>query len=90
MPLRTLESFTLEVYCHERNFQRLDRVQELAAEKGPSVPQIALAWVLAQPLEVYPLVGAANGEEMEANIEAMDIALTPAEADWLDLRTDQR
>ena len=85
-----LESFTLEVYCHEPNFKRLDRAEELAREKGLTVPQIALAWVLAQPLDVYPLVGAANGDEMQANVEAMEVELTQAEADWLDLRAQTR
>jgi aryl-alcohol dehydrogenase-like predicted oxidoreductase len=85
-----LESFTLEVYCHEPNFKRLDRAEELALEKGVSVPQIALAWVLAQPLDVYPLIGAANGDEMQANIEAMELELNLAEVDWLDLRAEAR
>lgn len=85
-----LEGFVLDVYCHEPNFQRLDRVEELAAEKGKTVPQIALAWLLAQPLDIYPLIGAANGAEMDANIEAMDIQLTQQEVDWLDLRSDAR
>jgi aryl-alcohol dehydrogenase-like predicted oxidoreductase len=85
-----LESFTREVYCHEPNFRRLDRAEQLAAEKGKTVPQIALAWVLSQPLDVYPLIGAANVAEMEANIAAMQIRLTPAELDWLDLRVDER
>lgn len=85
-----IEGFTLEVYCHEPNFRRLDRVEELAAEKGRTVPQIALAWLLAQPLNIFPLIGAANGEEMDANIQAMSIELTPAEVEWLDLRCETR
>ena len=48
-----LEGYLVEVYCHEPNFQRLDRVEGLAAEKGKSVPQIALAWVLNQPLDIF-------------------------------------
>ena len=86
----SLESFTLEVYCHEPNFRRLDRAEEIAREKGLTVPQIALAWVLAQPLGVYPLVGAASGDEMQANVEAMEVELTQAEVDWLDLRAETR
>ncbi len=86
----TLESFTREVYCHEPNFRRLDRVEELAAAKGASVPQIALAWLLAQPLNVFPLIGAASAAEIDANIAAMQIRLTPAEVAWLDLQRDTR
>jgi aryl-alcohol dehydrogenase-like predicted oxidoreductase len=73
-------------YCHEINFQRLDRVTQLAAEKGVSVPQIALAWVLAQPLNVFALVGAADEGEIRGCVEAAEMELTAAECAWLDLR----
>jgi aryl-alcohol dehydrogenase-like predicted oxidoreductase len=39
-------------YCHEVNFERLDRVQILAKEKGATVPQIATAYIMSQPLNV--------------------------------------
>jgi len=77
-------------YCHEVNFQRLDRVRELAAEKGVTVPQIGLAYVFARPLNVFALVGAVNREECEANTAALDLDLTPAEAAWLNLESDTR
>jgi len=77
-------------YCHEVNFQRLDRAEELAAEKGVSVPQIALAYVLGQPLNLFALIGAANADEVAANVAALDITLTAAEMAWLDLRADER
>jgi aryl-alcohol dehydrogenase-like predicted oxidoreductase len=78
-------------YCHEVNFQRLDRATELAAEKGVSVPQIALAYVLAQPeLDLFPIVGAANADEIAANVAALEIALTADELAWLDLAREGR
>lgn len=77
-------------YCHEVNFQRLDRVRELAAEKNLTVPQVAMAWILNQPIEVYALVGAASPEEIEANAAVASLELTQAEIDWLDLRADKR
>jgi aryl-alcohol dehydrogenase-like predicted oxidoreductase len=83
------ESF-VNAYCHQANFQRLDRVRELAAEKGKTVAQIALAYVLHQSLDIFPLVGSASPEEFNANYEALDIQLTPAEMEWLDLRRQSR
>lgn len=77
-------------YCHEVNFQRLERAEQLAAEKGVSVPQIALAYVLGQPLNLFALIGAANADEVTANVAALDIVLTEAEMAWLDLRADER
>jgi aryl-alcohol dehydrogenase-like predicted oxidoreductase len=88
-----LDSFTadLEVrcvssYCYEENFRRLDRTLQLAGEKGLSVPQIALAYVMSQPLDIYALVGCANGDEFAANVAALAVQLTPEEMAWLDLR----
>ena len=77
-------------YCHEVNFQRLDRAAKLAAEKGASVPQIALAYVLGQPLNLFALIGAANADEIAANVAALELSLTDAEMAWLDLRADER
>ncbi len=74
-------------YAHEVNLQRLDRLHELAARRGCSVPQLALAWVVQQtPLQVHALVGAANADELKACVAALDLRLTPAELAWLDLR----
>jgi aryl-alcohol dehydrogenase-like predicted oxidoreductase len=77
-------------YCAEDNFQRLDRAEELALEKGVTVAQIALAYVLSQPLEIYALTGGATVAEIEANGAASEIKLTPAELAWLDLKAATR
>ncbi len=77
-------------YAHPVNFERLRRAQTLAEERGCTVPQIALAYVLTSPLNVFPLVGAANGDELRQNVAAFDIALTPRERDWLDLQVETR
>ena len=85
-----LDKACLTAYCHEVNMQRLDRAGELAQEKGVTVPQLALAYVLTSPMNVYPLVGAANREELAENVAALDIVLTPQERAWLDLESDSR
>ncbi len=92
-----LDSFTdwqdklcVDCYCYEDNFKRLDRVRALAAEKGVSVPQIAIAYVLNQPMMVFALVGCRNRSEFQSNVEAASLKLTPREIAWLELRTDTR
>lgn len=85
----TLDNACLQGYCYECNFERLDRVEILAAEKGMRVPNIALAYLVNQPLNIFPIVGAINKREMEENIKAMDIVLTKEELDWLNLKTDK-
>ena len=84
------EEHMIRCYVCEANWRRLDRAEELAAAKGVTVPQLALAWVMRQPLNLFALVGAFTPEEIQANLAALDLPLTPAECDWLDLRCDSR
>lgn len=86
-----LESFTayldrlcVQSYCYPENFARLERTQTLAAQRGVTVAQVAMAYVLAQPFTIFPLVGCANGAEYAANAAALDVVLTPAEIAWLE------
>ncbi|MDP6359783.1 MAG: aldo/keto reductase [Planctomycetota bacterium] len=71
-------------YCHEVNFQRLDRAMEMARQKGVSVPQIALAFVLNSRMNIFALVGAASREEIEQCVAVRDIRLSEAELTWLE------
>jgi aryl-alcohol dehydrogenase-like predicted oxidoreductase len=79
-----LDGAALKAYAHEINFTRLDRARELAGQKGVSVPQIALAYLLHQPLKVFPIVGAAGLKELEETVAAADIILTEQECAWLE------
>jgi len=72
------------------NLKRLDRAGELAAEKGLTVPQVAAAWVLNYPLNIFALMGAYKAEEARANVDVMGVRLTQAEMDYLDLKRDTR
>jgi aryl-alcohol dehydrogenase-like predicted oxidoreductase len=88
-----LDRLCVETYCHEENFARLDRARALAQEKGLTVPQVALAYVLDQPLEFFALVGCNTGDEFRANVEAGGIELSPEELAWLengDVRGEER
>jgi aryl-alcohol dehydrogenase-like predicted oxidoreductase len=79
-----LDRICVETYCYEENFGRLDRAGVLAREKGLTVPQVALTYVLAQPLEIFAIVGCNTGEEFRANVEAGALVLTPEELAWLE------
>lgn len=61
----------------------LDEVTEIAAERGCSLPQLALAWVLANPSGVVPVIGAQIPAHVEDSVKAVDIELTAGEADRL-------
>jgi aryl-alcohol dehydrogenase-like predicted oxidoreductase len=85
-----LDDACKHAYCHEVNFKRLDRVEQLAKDKGVSVPQLAMAWIMNQPLNTYALVGAANEQELAATIAGAELKLSADECAWLDLKTDAR
>jgi len=84
------DKLCVECYCTEENFQRLDRAKELGAEKGLSIPQIATAYVMNYPLNIFALVGCAHPDEYKANMEAMTLKLSPEEMAWLNLERDSR
>lgn len=84
------EDHTIRCYVSDHNWTRLDRAEELAMEIGLTVPQLALSFVLNQPINLFALVGAYNADEINANLAALDTRLTAAEVDWLDLRRDTR
>lgn len=52
--------------------------------------QIALAWILNQDFEVFPLVSAKKASRIASNAKALDIVLAKEEVEWLDLRRDRR
>ncbi len=79
-----LDRLCVTSYGYEENFGRLDRAEQLAADKGVSLPQLALAYVLSQPLDIYALVGCSSGAEFAANIKALALDLTPDECGWLE------
>lgn len=84
------EEHTLRCYAVEENFQRLDRLSELAAEKDVSIAQLAMAWVLQQPFPVHALVGTTDTEEMRQVLRVLSLELTAAERVWLDLGQTER
>lgn len=83
----SLDKVCVNAYCYEDNFQRLDRAEQMAREKGITLPQLALAYVLNQPQNIFALVGCQTGDEFRANTAALDIKLTRDEMAWLNLET---
>jgi len=67
----------------ERNLELVRVVDELAAEKGATAGQIALAWVHSRGDDVIPIPGTKRRTYLELNVAALDIELSPAELDRL-------
>jgi predicted dehydrogenase/aryl-alcohol dehydrogenase-like predicted oxidoreductase len=72
-------------WFNEDNWRRLGRVGELAARRGATAVQIALAYVLCQPLNVFALIGPRSIEETRTSLQALGVSLTSDELHWLNL-----
>jgi aryl-alcohol dehydrogenase-like predicted oxidoreductase len=83
-----LDKLCVQAYGYEDNFKRLDRARHLAEEKDLTLPQIALAYVLSQPLNIFALVGCQSGSEFRSNLKASAVRLSPEEMAWLELKSD--
>ena len=60
-----------------RNLALVERVRQLAAEKGATPAQLAIAWVLAQGDDVVPIPGTKRRRYLEENLAALQLRLTP-------------
>ena len=63
------------------NLKKVDTLKEMAANKGFSVAQLALAWVASEPTVSVALVGTRRPEEIQENVAAADWELSTSERD---------
>jgi aryl-alcohol dehydrogenase-like predicted oxidoreductase len=68
----------------QRNWDLLERVQEIAAEKDVTPGQLALAWVLAQGDDIVPIPGTKRRTYLDENAAAVEVELTPEELARID------
>lgn len=61
----------------QKNLDLVAAVAAIAADKGVTAAQLALAWVLAQGDDLVPIPGTRRIATLEQNVAAADIALTP-------------
>jgi aryl-alcohol dehydrogenase-like predicted oxidoreductase len=59
-------------------------VRAVAAETGRSPAEVALAWVTRRPGVTSTIVGATRVEQLDANLAALALELTPAQRERLD------
>jgi 1-deoxyxylulose-5-phosphate synthase len=63
----------------DADFVVVDRLEEVAAQRGLPPAQVALAWLLHKPGVTAPIVGATKPGHLEDALAATDVALSPAE-----------
>ena len=69
----------------EENMEKLRRTENLAREKGCSVSQISLSWLLHQLENVFPVLGIRNEAQLKENLGALEVHLTAEECRFLNL-----
>lgn len=59
-----------------RNLTLVDAMRAMADEKGATVAQLAIAWVLARGEDIIPLIGARRRDRLSEALGALDLVLT--------------
>ena len=62
-----------------RNLEKVEDLKQYAADRAMTVAQLALAWVMSNPVVSVALVGARRPSEIEENVEAAQWAMTEDE-----------
>ncbi len=75
-------------YFTERNWSLIETLEALGKQKSASISQIALAWLLANPLITSPIIGPNSIEQLKDNLGAVSVSLTEDEKASLDQASD--
>jgi aryl-alcohol dehydrogenase-like predicted oxidoreductase len=73
------DPFGESLYTPEVDFALVDRVSEVATERGVPMAQVALAWLLHKPGVTAPIVGATKAEHLDDALAAEQFALSDQE-----------
>ena len=68
----------------KKNLELANKVKQLAGKKNCTPAQLALAWVMAQGIDVVPIPGTKKRARLEENVKALDVVLTPEDLAELD------
>jgi aryl-alcohol dehydrogenase-like predicted oxidoreductase len=72
-------------YFNERNWAILELMEEIGKQKGGySISQIALAWLLSNPIVTSPIIGPRDMDQLADNLGAAGLRLTDSEKERLD------
>ena len=71
----------------ERGYDAVEALIEIAEEKGSTPAQVALAWLLAQAGVTSVIIGASKISQLEDNLKAVDVELTPEDVARLSATT---
>jgi aryl-alcohol dehydrogenase-like predicted oxidoreductase len=70
--------------CTDRNFKLIEEMDEIAKVHGATVSQVALAWMLKDPVITSPIIGPNKMEQLADNLAALSVGLSVEEKKSLD------
>ncbi|RKG94403.1 aldo/keto reductase [Corallococcus sp. CA053C] len=77
-------AFDFPPVARERAYNAIDVMDAIAKEQGATVARVALAWLLHQPHVTTVILGAKTAEQLEDNLAASELRLTPKQLEQLD------
>ena len=66
-------------YWHDPNFDAVEKLVDAAQQHGKTPAQLALAWLLHNPVITAPIVGASRPSQLEETLQAVDMTLSEEE-----------
>ena len=73
------DDYAQKLYYRDSDFKIVDRVSQIAAQRGVSNAQVALAWVLTQPGVTAPIIGASKPHHLDDALAALELKLSDDE-----------
>jgi len=64
-------------YWHDREFDTVETLRQLAVKAEVSLVTLAVAWVLAHPAVTAPIIGASRPDQLDASLAAVDYVIDP-------------
>jgi aryl-alcohol dehydrogenase-like predicted oxidoreductase len=74
------DDYTKALYDQPGDWDVVEATRAVAKERGVTMAEVALAWLLARPGVTAPIVGATKLEHLDAAVRALDVELSPEES----------
>ena len=74
----------IQEYYGPENVERLRRAEQIAAELSITVPQVGIAWMMKQPMNLFPLVSPSREKHLQEVVDGLNVELTPEQMAFLD------
>jgi aryl-alcohol dehydrogenase (NADP+) len=74
-------------YWHDREFDTVEELSQLAKQAGVDLVTLSVAWVLAHPAVTSPIIGASRPDQLDASLAALDYQIDTDLKRELDERT---